>query len=98
MALLGLLDRVWFWFLLLIVVDSVVVHAEGVFARFFAGGGPVAVGAGEAVEAVVLEALGDGAAFAAGWGDGDVVEEVGDVADVVVGVVEVLEGCGFEVG
>lgn len=85
------------------VVDRVVGHDHLVRVGLV-GVDLVGAGApGEAIEIVVVEGLDTGPTELAGGRDGDLVFQAQDVAYVIVGVEEVLEGvavafAGFEVG
>src|SRR5512139_3994686 len=76
------------------VVVGVIGQVERVVALLAGRKLVLALGMGEPVEVVVVEALVVGAAIGVGWRHGDIVVEVEDVADHVVLVVEVLEGAG----
>ena len=77
---------------------AVVGEVERVVANLVGGGLVLAFCGGEAVEVVVAEALLVGAAEGGGRGDVDLVVQVEDVADLVITVVQVLEGAGAGAG
>ena len=82
--------------LALYVVDTVVLHAEGVFAPLIRRELPVARSGRQSIEAVVAEGLVCGAAELVRAGNVDEVIEGLDVADAIVVVLELLEGAGVE--